>query len=273
MSRRRELLRRIAGLTEIREILGAMKGLALVELRHIGEHADAQRHAVHEIEAAIAEFLAFYRDALPRTAPPHQGIRCVIGSERGFCGDFNVRIATYAQHAAAALPEHVILVGDKLADAWPGPVAATLRITGPSIADEVPATLTALLETIARLAAQMPAAAPALTVVHDSVRGIRTRQLLPLPEPRLRGARPAFAPQLQLAPAPCFEALVGQYLDALLHALFSMSMLAENRRRLQHMDQALHRLDERLELLQRRQNQQRQEDIIEEIEVILLTVY
>lgn len=273
MSHRRELLTRIAGLTEISEILGAMKGLALVELRRIGENIEAQRHCVREIERAMDDFLAFHRQALPAPRPPLHGIRCVIGAERGFCGDFNSRIAeaARAQHAAATLPERVILIGEKLADAWTGPDDDVLRIAAPSVADEVPAALAELLDTVDRAVSEHPSAALSLVVVHHAARGIRARQLLPLPEPRTHTATERFAPQLNLEPRPCFEALTDHYLYALLHALFFESMLEENRQRLQHMDMAMHRLDEQLALLDRRQNRQRQEEITEEIEVILLT--
>lgn len=273
MSHRRELLNRIAGLTEINEILGAMKGLALVELRRIGENIDAQRHCVREIENAMADFLAFHRHALPSPRSPTHGIRCVIGAERGFCGDFNARIAeaARAQHAAATLPEQMILVGEKLADAWTGPDDDVVRIAAPSVADEVPAALAELLDTVDRAVAAHASAALSLVVVHHGARGIRTRQLLPLPEPRARGIKESFAPRLNLDPRQCFEALTEHYLYALLHAVFFDSMLEENRHRLQHMDMAMHRLEEQLTLLDRRQNRQRQEEIIEEIEVILLT--
>lgn len=46
--------------------------------------------------------------------------------------------------------------------------------------------------------------------------------------------------------------------------------MAETQRRVAHLDNAVRHLDERLDALQRRSNQLRQEEIIEEIEVILL---
>jgi F-type H+-transporting ATPase subunit gamma len=47
--------------------------------------------------------------------------------------------------------------------------------------------------------------------------------------------------------------------------------MAENRRRLEHMENALHRMEGKIEDLRRRRNVLRQEEIVEEIEVILLS--
>ena len=55
-----------------------------------------------------------------------------------------------------------------------------------------------------------------------------------------------------------------------LHEILYASLLAENRRRVQHLDGALRHLDRRLDDLKRKDRRLRQEEIIEEIEVILL---
>ncbi|MFA5939889.1 MAG: F0F1 ATP synthase subunit gamma [Sinimarinibacterium sp.] len=272
MSRRRELQARIAGLSEISAILGAMKGLALVELRRVGELIDAQRESVQEIGTALADVLQFHRAALRLPEPPYVEVCCVVGAERGFCGDFNARISQAAvAHLADAAAEHIILVGDKLADGWPAAAQATTRVRAPSVADEVPAVLTGLLAAINALAAGHADRSLRLVVLHHGADGIQSRQLLPLPEPPPLPSIPVFPPRLYLQPADCLAALTDHYLYALLHALLYESLLEENRRRLEHMDLARHRLDEQLVALQRRENQERQEEIIEEIEVILLT--
>ena len=52
---------------------------------------------------------------------------------------------------------------------------------------------------------------------------------------------------------------------------FSVSLIAENRRRLAHMEGALRRLDETTAVLGRRMHAARQEEITQEIEVIMLS--
>ena len=61
-----------------------------------------------------------------------------------------------------------------------------------------------------------------------------------------------------------------QYLFVALHAMLCESLLAESERRVRHLDGAVRHLEEQLATLQRRVQTLRQEEIIEEIEVILL---
>jgi F-type H+-transporting ATPase subunit gamma len=56
-----------------------------------------------------------------------------------------------------------------------------------------------------------------------------------------------------------------------LHELFYSALLAENERRLQHLEGALRRVDRKREALTLRGKALRQEEITEEIEIILLS--
>ena len=86
--------------------------------------------------------------------------------------------------------------------------------------------------------------------------GICPRRLIPIPRINL--------------PAELLPALTGHYLYARLNEVLYSSLMAENRQRHAHMDSALKKLDEDSEH-QQAYNAQRQEDITEEIEVILLS--
>jgi F-type H+-transporting ATPase subunit gamma len=55
-----------------------------------------------------------------------------------------------------------------------------------------------------------------------------------------------------------------------LHEIFYISLMAENHRRLQHLEGAVNHLDDQTVKLQRKSQIYRQEEITEEIEVILL---
>ena len=68
-----------------------------------------------------------------------------------------------------------------------------------------------------------------------------------------------------------FPKLVDQYLYAVLHEVLYSSLLAENQRRLIHMEGAMRRIEDDLAKLKIKYNALRQEEIIEEIEVILLS--
>jgi F-type H+-transporting ATPase subunit gamma len=77
---------------------------------------------------------------------------------------------------------------------------------------------------------------------------------------------------LNLEPRRFFGSLGGHYLHAALHGIFYESLMAENRRRAQHMDAAVRRIDERSLPLVLERNSLRQEEITEEIEVIMLSI-
>jgi len=64
--------------------------------------------------------------------------------------------------------------------------------------------------------------------------------------------------------------LTEHYLFNSLHRILYLSLMAENQHRIQHLEQATRHLDDSTEKLGRKINAQRQEEIIEEIEVILL---
>ena len=87
MSRRHQLAAKLEGFREVRSILSAMKNIALMELRALAGMLESQRRAMATIERAAADFLAFY--PLPAGPAPVATVSIVIGSERGFCGEFN----------------------------------------------------------------------------------------------------------------------------------------------------------------------------------------
>ncbi len=271
MTRRRDLVRRIATYGEINGIMVAMKNLAFVETRRLAGFLDMQREAVAMVEAAAADFLGFYGDRLNH-APPAAQIHLLIGSERGFCGDFNDALLVQAPPAPGAGP--VIVVGSRLAARMPGDADVAVFLEGPSVGEEVQPVLVRLVQQLRDLQ-QRHRGAPlqGLTAhYHGGENGeVVSRRLLPLPEPRKPGPKHAFPPLLNLAPFDFLSHLTDQYLYAVLHEVFYRSLMAENRQRLEHMDNALRKLDKDMARLRQQHNRLRQEEIIEEIEVILLS--
>jgi len=270
MGRRRDVRERIATLGEIDEILTAMKNLALVEVRRIEAFIRAQRAAVAVIEDTAADFLADRSHAI-RATSVERDVLCLIGSERGFCGDFNRRIVEEAAqwqqvHAAHA----VVLIGERLVADWSGD--AFEAVPGAGVADEVPATLQALVARLPALISDPASASRAtgLVAIHHAEEGVRMRRFLPLPDPPTRASPRPYPVELYLSPARFFAQLTDQYVYAALQGALYESLLEENRRRLNHMEQAVHKLREDLERLGRQSNRLRQEEITEEIEVILL---
>jgi F-type H+-transporting ATPase subunit gamma len=266
MSRRHALEAKLGAYAEVRAILSAMKNVALMELRKLGGQLEQQRRAMATIERAAGDFLRFY--VAPGAAAQGPAVCIAIGSERGFCGEFNEALA----EAARARSDRLLVVGTRLADRLGEPLAAD-ALPGASVVEELPAVLervAAWLERAQREAASAPLQVSALYEDPDSAIP-EARIIAPLPRPDRPPRERGVAPRLTLAPARFFAALAEQALLMSLQGAFSLSLIAENRRRLEHMDGALHRLDETTAGLARRVNAYRQEEITQEIEVIMLS--
>jgi len=271
MSRRLELEQRLRQLGEIGEIMRSMKNLALMETRKLARFLEAQGQAVRAIEAAAVDFLSFYPFPAPRAQKRKQAI-LAIGSERGFCGDFNEEIL--AELVAFSSSEClVIAVGGKLCarlEKFPGTV---VPFAGPSVADDVSEVLNRLVGEIG--ARHRRGENLHLTVLHhrNDEPGITRKPLLPpFAEPMRVKTKSTQPPLLYLAPERFFAELLDHYLFAALHEIFYASLMAENQRRMQHLEGAIHRLGEKTDDYARRCRALRQEEITEEIEVILLSV-
>lgn len=264
MSRRREFARRLEALTEIAGIMSAMKALALMETRILRDFLDSQQHMLASIEAAAADFLAWHPEfaAAPEPGPE---LYVLLGSEQGFCGDYNEVLLSWLRTSRSGA-QHIV-VGQRLAARLHD---SNVQLAGASVADEVPAVLQALSAALRQWLGAHPGAGLSVLYHCEASGGLRLRRLLPL------GDLPAPAPtpwpaELNLAPADFFAALSGHYIYAALNAVLYSALMTENRQRLAHMENALHKLDEDRLRLQRQANAQRQEDITEEIEIIQLS--
>jgi len=269
MTRRHQLAARLAGLREVRAILSAMKNIALMELRALAGLLEHQRRAMATIERAAADFLCF-------TPPPGETasaatVCIVIGSERGFCGEFNEALAAEA-HAVRARGEQLVAIGARLLDRLEADASEGL-LAGANVTEELPTVLQQVAAALERVQRAAPAGPLHVKAVyqHPDGSGLVTKTIAPLPLPE-RPPRPhPYPPQLTLAPQTFFADLLEQALLLSLQEAFSVSLIAENRRRLAHMEGALKRLDEITVRLARRLNLSRQEEITQEIEVIMLS--
>jgi F-type H+-transporting ATPase subunit gamma len=273
MTRRREIEQRRAKLIEIRDIMHSMRTLAFMETHKLARVLDAQRAVVKSIQAVAADFLAFYPEALPEAPSPTE-VYLLIGSERGFCGAFNEALLARLASAAGTSARRplVVATGRKLhalLDERPDVVA---RVAGANIAEEVAMVLSRLVAALPALPARPDTLA--LKVVYHGLTSpeVVVETLLP-PFHRPPAAAPSFAlpPLLNLPPEQFLLELAEHYLFAALHEALYASLMAENQRRMSHLDAATQHLDEKTAELLRRCNALRQEEVIEEIEVILLS--
>ncbi len=268
MSRHRDLEARIRGLNDIREIMNAMKNLALMETHRLARFMDTQRRVVTNIESAASDFSHFHAGLLAGGEETPDA--CVlVGSERGFCGDFNESLLRAFHDGSARRPAGAVAVGARLGSKVAGDPEIAAAIPGVSVVEEVDAVLSNLVEELNRL---RPVST--VTVFHHDPDddGVRVSALKPFPPPDPAATPLTYAPLLYMEPKAFLAGIASQYLMALLHELLYRSLMAENQRRMQHMDSAIRLLERKGEDLWRRRNILRQEEITEEIEVIMLSV-
>jgi F-type H+-transporting ATPase subunit gamma len=275
MSSRHDLEIRLGSLNEIKEIMSAMKNLSLMEVHKLGRFLDNQRRVIDSIAAAAADLLQFHRTLFPESVT-FRDFYLLVGSERGFCGDFNeALVRALEKHAVTAQEKSIVVVGAKLATKLAGDARLRAAISGASVAEEIDGVLVELMDALTETGAQGASEGPLrLTVLHHQPgeEQVAMTLLQALPPAPLNGKRYSHAPLLYLDPQLFLAGLIEQYLFAGLHELLYSSLLAENQRRMQHMDAAVRRLEETCAELVRTRNILRQEEITEEIEVIMLSV-
>ena len=270
MSGLAELSQRHIRLQEISGIMTAMKSLSLVETRKLVRFIDHQQRMRANIEAAAADFMNFHPVADTGATPGGPAILVIVGSERGFCGNFNERIV---QALSRLLPEHDatswLVVGHRLGTRLAAHPRVLARLDGATVTEDVPAVLDRLIDALQDLRPVGAVGATTLQCLgHDAQGEPVVTPLLPLPRLAAGQARTG-PPQLQLAAAAFYSGLLDQFLLAALYGQLYTSLAAESRQRLAHLEHALDRLDETLAHLALKRNALRQERIIEEVEVTL----
>lgn len=271
MSRRRKILQQLHAYGDIGEILHAMRNLALMEVHKLGRFLAAQRQVVETIELAAADVLEHF---------PQEGeearldVGVLIGSERGFCGNFNDAILAELQsHGEIFGAAPLVVVGYRLGERLADDSRLAARLDGASVAEEIPGVLIRLVDALLAVERGRPGLPPRISVFrHRSEEGgVHVSALEPFPRvTRNVAVRHALPPLLHASPAQVLADLAREYLASLLHASLAESLLAENQRRMAHMDNAIRRLDQETDRLRLRDNLLRQEEITEEIEVLLL---
>ena len=276
MSGRRQLQAQLSMLRELREVMTAMKNISQIETHKLRRFLAAQQRVVENAETMAADFLRHWPQ--PLEAPAHAPVVClVIGSERGFCGDFNVALHHALEdelRASSSRQVVVIPMGRKLSVKLAGDTRTGIALESPSVADEVQPALVRLADALGALQIKGEPFSPLSLVVicHESWdQGSRIRVLRPLQSLTARGRRFGLPPVLDLTPERMFAELVHHYLFAALQGVLYQSLMAEHQQRLQHLDGAIRRLDRQCAELTRRGQALRQEEITEEIELILLS--
>jgi F-type H+-transporting ATPase subunit gamma len=282
MTRRRELDEHRRKLGEIHDIMNSMKTLAYMETRKLGRVLETQQKSVADIEIMAADFVSFYPDTLP-TSESTTDVFLLLGSERGFCGNFNESLLPVMESCLSGKEDKqplLIVIGHKLVTALENDPRLIASIDGANVMEEIEAVLISISETFNKLQAAHPALS-LYVIYHGAGQGeepesssqqVIMQKLIP-PFQRYLGKQPDFShpPILNVKPADFLPELTDHYLFATLHEILYTSLMAENYRRVQHLEGAVEHLEDKAKELVSQSNALRQEEIIEEIEVILLS--
>lgn len=272
MSKRRDLDRHLRSLREIRDIMNAMKNLALMETHKLARVLPTQRRIVADIESAAVDFFSFYPQFAGGDEPANE-ICLLFGSERGFCGDFNETITQLAAKRAQNLP--CIVIGERLDDRMAADPRIVARISGPSVLEEVELVLLKLMEALETWQSIQQASKPLRPIVfHHQADAdvVKIASLHPSGSTKVAPATSGYPPRLNMEPHKFLSQFTEHYLFAALCVSFYDSLMAENQRRMQHMEYAVRRIEQDSEKLVLERNSLRQEEITEEIEIIMLSL-
>jgi F-type H+-transporting ATPase subunit gamma len=258
MSQRVESIRRLELYQELDDIVSAMKNMAQVELQRLMRAETIQQAAFTTTLSALGYLEQQFSEVLAEQ--PGRSVLIVFGSERGFCGGFNEQVVR-AFREQAGTPDAIMVMGSRLAYKLQDSRGVT-TLPGPAMAAEVLPCAQQLIEWL--LQRPLPAQ---LTLLSHGPHGVAYDVLLPVPE--LPPNQPPHSLQVHLPPVDLRTELQWQYLQqGLIHSLL-VSLKTENRLRLQQMEGAREHLEELTHALRLRLNALRQQEIVEEIEIIL----
>ncbi|MGE0493767.1 MAG: FoF1 ATP synthase subunit gamma [Vulcanimicrobiota bacterium] len=263
MSGLQQLRKRLSSLAEIGDILDSLKTMALIETRRLVRYLEHQSAVVEAIRTPLQDLVHFNPtlDAWPEEAVR---VLLVMGSERGFCGDFNSALVANLE----GFEGPALVVGTRLSERLAGRPLTTF-LPGPVTAEEVTRALVGLSQALTGLSRRGTFRLEALTHHPVELEVVRER-VWPLPVGE-QAQSFGYPPDLTLSPPQAFAELMEHYLLAVLQQLFYNSLMAENRRRSMHLEGALRHLEQKTAKLARRRNQLRQEEITNEMEVILMS--
>jgi len=273
MSRSHKIQLHINSLHEISEIMSAMKNLSLVESKKISQFIVVQSQAVNTIQLAAYDFLHFHPEFYLQPFITNR-IVVIIGSERGFCGDYNIKLVraldTYLESLSGINPI-LLPIGYKLHSKFEDNTAVDLLISGPSVTEEVSSVIEKMIEVLNTITIRVGASdVHILHMSDESEEPVLTRLLPAFPEKNKPAPKFNTKPDTNIEPVDLFKNLLDEYVFAKLNNIFFTSLMAESQKRVAHLENALNKFDENIASLTRKRNEIRQEDITEEIEVIML---
>ncbi|MDD2462626.1 MAG: F0F1 ATP synthase subunit gamma [Desulfobulbus sp.] len=243
---------------ELREIISAMKNMAEVELHRTLRLEQQQKQAL----ASVVEGLALLTHGRTTVAKvPERSIFLVLGSERGFCGGFNEQLKR-ALASETACYDEMLFLGGRLALIVEQENGRVI-FPGPATVDEIYPCVQQVMDHLALVSVPL-----AFTILFHGEHAIERKQLIPYSD--LPKNESVMHVDTTCKRTLLLEDVQWQLLYQALYQTMLLSSMQENRMRLQQMEGAQEHLDSLINTLQQRLNTLRQQEIVEEIEMILV---
>jgi F-type H+-transporting ATPase subunit gamma len=269
MSKLAEIQHHVASMSELREIVGAMRSLAGVRVQEAQRVLPGIRNYADTMAQAIGTALLL----LPRMtaeSPTHSDHRALVlcVSEHGFVGGFNEHLIE-AAFAMIAAGDRLFVLGSRGAAlllergrelAWSAPMAT--RVAG--VPDSVNHLVGELYRRIAR--GEVSRVEVMFARYHQGAASTTERQvLLPLDPTALVPLPQRQPPFHNLASQVLLEKLIAEYVFALLTEATVESLASENAARFVAMESAHQNVSRRLVQLGQSVREARQEEITSEL--------
>ena len=268
MTRFVELQHRVTSMTELQEIMGAMRSLAAVRVQEAQQALAGIRKYADTVVGAIASALLLQPPSSEVSAGSGDRALVLCASEHGFVGAFNERLIEAATEALAAR-DRLFVLGSRGAalllergqpPAWQRPIAT--RVSG------TPDTVNTVTNELYRQVSRGEISCVELMFTRyrqGAPSVIERRRLLPF-DPSAIPAVPKHSPPLHnLAARDLLEQLVAEYVFALLTEAMAESIASENAARFVAMDSAHDNVARRLVSLGQSVREARQDEITSEL--------
>ena len=182
--------RHLGALHDIRDIMAALKNISLTESQRLRRFLASQQRVMDGIEQAMGDFLGHYPQSLPG-GDAAMDIVLLIGSERGFCGDFNETLLEELNTRPAPHNRTWSPSARSSALNWMNCQIHAETLAGLSTVEDVPEVLLAVVDKLRELSARH--GSMQLTIVHHHYDGRRWKYAAANPSAISLPPRPAAA--------------------------------------------------------------------------------
>lgn len=269
MTRLAEIEARIGSMSELLNIVGAMRSLAGMRVQESLRALPGIRRYAETVAAGIGETLPLLvGDAPPSSREPSRLALVLFAAEHGLAGGFNERLVDAAQTRLGPR-DRLFVLGTRgaalalergLPPCWHHPMA-TRAAAVPDAAERLSAALYRGIgeERITRVEVIC------CRYREGGATAMERYQLLPLDSAALKAGQPRQAPLFNLDAAVLHERLIAEYVFASLAEAATETIASENAARLAAMTAAQDNVSKKLDTLQGDARQMRQSEITSEI--------